>query len=129
MDGGLLGARRGAVDPDVGADHAGLGVLVRALVGLDEPAGPLVADLVVVVLVRRDRVGSLLGLDVRIRLRLLLGDPLLEGLAGGLLGGRVAEALAGEYFSGGEKPRSSVSSTSGSSKVSAGCSWSSLSTL
>ena len=92
MHGRLLGGGGGAVDPDVVADQARLGVLPRALVRVDEPAGALGADLAVVqVLV----VLEALGLGVRVGLLLLLGDALLERLAGGLLVRRVAEALAG----------------------------------
>ena len=98
MHGRLLGTRSGAVDADVGADQAGFGVLVGALVRVDEPTGPLVPDLVVAVLVRRCRLGLLLGRLVGVRLRFLLGDPLLEGLALRLLRRRVAEALGGRVL-------------------------------
>ena len=59
-----------------------------ALVGVDQAPGPAVADLAVV-----DEVVVVLG--VRVRVGLLLADPLVDGLAVLLLPGRVAVALAG----------------------------------
>ena len=81
MHGGLLGRGRGAVDADVVG-----GELVGAA-RRDQPAGPTVTDLVVH--------GELGGVVVRVRLGLLLADPLVDGLAVLLLPGRVAVALAG----------------------------------
>ncbi len=45
VDGGLLGARTGAVDADVLADHLGVDVRAEALVLVDQPSGALGADL------------------------------------------------------------------------------------
>ena len=65
MHGGLLGRRGGVVDADVVADQVLLLVLAEALVGVDQPAGALVADLAVV---RESSIG-VVGLGVRVRRR------------------------------------------------------------
>ena len=87
MDGGLLGARTRAVDADVLTDHVLLLVGADPLVLVDEPSGAQVADLA----------GDVLDVAVRllvgVRLRLLLRDALVEGLAELLLERRVAVAL------------------------------------
>jgi hypothetical protein len=86
VNGGLFGARRGAVDADVLADKVLLGVLTDAPVRIDQSTSALGADLTVVDILGR--------LGVRVGLRLLLAQALIERLALQGLVRRGAEALA-----------------------------------
>jgi hypothetical protein len=87
VDGGLLGARAGPVDAHVLADEVALLIGPDAGVLVHQPAGTLGADL------PADVLGLEGGLLVGVRLRLLLGEPLVEGLPQLLLEGRVAVTL------------------------------------
>ena len=97
VDGGFFGARGAAVDPDVMRDEVLLVVRMGPLVVCDQAAGPglrlvvppqVVGAAVLVVVV-------LAAAGIRVRVRLLLGEQLVERLAFLLLLGRCAEALAG----------------------------------
>jgi Na+/H+ antiporter NhaA len=103
VDRGLLGAGRARVDADVPGDEVGLGVRVRPFVLGDQAAGPGLGDvglgqqlvLGVVVLVLFGLFLFLACLRGRVGLRLLLGQELIQRLAGLFLGQRGAVALAG----------------------------------
>src|SRR5437879_6081002 len=72
VHGGLLGARGRAVDADVLGVQLAVVVTVRTLVGGDQAAGAVRADL------RAADVLTVLG--VRVDVRVLLGDPLVQRL-------------------------------------------------
>ena len=78
MHGRLLGGRGGAVDADVVAHQVLLGVLAEPLVGVDQSAGALVADLAVVEDLRLLGVLTPLGRLQGVRLGLLLGEALVQ---------------------------------------------------
>ena len=117
----FLGAGPCAVDARVGRPQLGVLVLPRALVLRDQSTGPFAADLVLSV--GAERVGVVVVVQVRKDVGLLFRQTLVQRLR--LVDFvRVAE-VAGSR-SGGEYPSSSTSSTPRSSRVSLGCSWSSL---
>jgi Na+/H+ antiporter NhaA len=93
VDGGFLGARRARVDPDVTGDEIGLGVRMRPFVLGDQPPGPRLGD-VVPGLVVLGRLFFLARSGVRVDVRLLLGQQLIQRFPGLLLGQRVAVAFA-----------------------------------
>ncbi|GAA5018740.1 hypothetical protein GCM10025734_70930 [Kitasatospora paranensis] len=86
VHGGLLRTRGSRVDADVGREERPVGARVGALVRSDQPPRPLRADLAV------DRLALAVGqvadaVPLLLRdLRQLLGEPLVEALAGALLG-------------------------------------------
>ena len=124
VHGRFLGGGGGTVDADVRPDQVRLVVLAEPFVGATSRPARSVAHLAVVQVL-----GALeaFGLGVRVRLRLLLRDPLVERLAGSLFVRRVAEPLRGRPVL-----RRRVAAVElvldispGSSRVSSGWSWSS----
>ena len=73
MDGGLLCACCGAVDADIDTDEVGIHIRPDAFVGIDQPTGTFRAHLTVVE-------DFLIYWRVRIGLRYLLVEPLVQGL-------------------------------------------------
>jgi len=86
---GFLGARATRVDPGVARNRVGLPVRAEPLVVGDQPAGPRI-----LLVAAPDQLVLVVGvLGVRIDVRLLLGQVLLQRLAGTLLRGGRTEAV------------------------------------